>query len=216
MGNEAKSILIWGGGGHGHVVIDLLHECENWNPVGIIDSEHPVGTSIMGIPVLGNEEELPALYQQGLTHLVVAVGQSDARAQMVEKARALGFDMPSLIHPSCIVSPSAQMADACVLCAGSIIGARTVLGTGVILNTRSVVDHDNQIGDFSHVAPGGILCGTVTVGSHTWIGAGSIIRDHLSIGREVMIGAGSLVLKDIPDGQTAYGSPAVCKEKETP
>jgi len=214
MNAAPKSILIWGGGGHGHVVIDLLRVIGGWEIVGLIDNVHPVGSSIMDIPVLGDEESLPAMRRQGVEHIVIAIGQSSARTRMLERVRALGFQTPTLIHPSCILSPSSHIGSACVLCAGSIVGAQTTLGDGVILNTRAAVDHDNRIGDFSHVAPGAILCGFVTVGSEAWIGAGAVVRDHITIGSQVMVGAGSLVLKDVPDGQTVYGNPAIGKGKE--
>ena len=213
MRTTPKSIVVWGGGGHGHVVIDILRTLGGWTIAGIVDSVNPIGSQIMDVPVLGDAEVLPALRQQGVDNLVVAIGNCSARAQMLRQAGSLGFHTPSIAHPSCILYPSALIGPACVICALSIVGAQTKVGTGVILNTRSVVDHDNHIGDCSHIAPGAVLCGFVTVGIETWIGAGSVVRDHLSIGNQVMVGAGSVVLKNVPDGQTVYGNPA--KEKGT-
>ncbi len=203
-----KPILVWGGGGHGHVVIDLLRTLGGWSIAGIVDSVNPPGSRIMDVPVLGDADCLPDLREQGIANIVVAIGDCAARAGMLEQARALGFETPTLIHPSCILYPSAEIGPACVLCALSIVGAQTRIGAGVILNTRCVVDHDNRIGDCAHVAPGAVLCGFVTVGRESWIGAGSVVRDHLAIGSRVMVGAGSVVLKDVPDGQTVFGNPA--------
>lgn len=203
-----KSIVVWGGGGHGHVVIDILRTCGGWNVVGIIDNLNPTGTVIMGVPVLGDEPELPALRKQGVENVVVAIGNCSARARMLAAARALDFQTPAIVHPSSIVYPSAVIGPACVLCALSIVGAQTRIGAGVILNTRCVVDHDNQIGDCTHVAPGAVVCGFVTIGHEAWIGAGAVVRDHLSIGHHVMVGAGAVVLKNVADGQMVYGNPA--------
>ncbi len=214
MNDAPESLVVWGGGGHGHVVIDLLRSIGGWTLVGVIDNLHPKGTLIMGLPVLGDADELPALRSRGVSHLVVAVGDCPARSRMLEQALAFGFEVPSLVHPSCILYPSAVVGKACVLCAGSIVGAQAVIGAGVILNTRASVDHDTRIGDGSHVAPGAVICGFVTVGRESWIGAGAVVRDHLSIGSRVMVGAGAIVLKDIPDGQTVFGNPAVCQGKE--
>lgn len=211
MNTTPKSIVVWGGGGHGHVVIDLLRAIGGWDIVGIVDNLHPKETRIMGVPVLGDAEILPALRKQGVEHIVVAIGDCAARARMAAEACALGFLTPAILHPSSIVAPSAKVGPACVLCAGSIVGAQTEIGTGVILNTRSSVDHDNRIGDFAHVAPGAVLCGSATVGRETWIGAGAVVRDHLTIGARAMVGAGAVVLKDVADGTTVVGNPA--KEK---
>lgn len=209
-----KSIVVWGCGGHGHVVIDLLRAIGGWTIVGILDNLNPPGTLIMDVPVLGDADQLPRLREQGVEYVAVAIGDSAARAKMLAQAKSLGFRMPTLIHPSCIVSPSAILGPACVLCAGAIVGPQTVLGEGVLLNTRASVDHDDRIGDFSHVAPGATVCGFVTIGRATWIGAGAVVRDHLAIGDRVMVGAGALVLKNVPDGLTVYGSPAVHQPKE--
>ena len=203
-----KRIVIWGGGGHGHVVADLLQSIGGWKLEGYLDNLHPPGASIMGFPVLGDADRLDDLIRQGVDHLVVAIGACDARARMLEQARAAGFQTPTLIHPSCVISPSASIGDACVLCAGAIVGAQSRIGEGGIVNTRASVDHDVQLGPFVHVAPGAVLCGFIHVGRETWVGAGAVVRDHLTIGARVMIGAGAVVVKDIPDGQTVMGNPA--------
>lgn len=204
----AKSIVVWGGGGHGHAVIDVLRAIGGWTIAGIIDNLNPKGSIIMGLPVLGDERALPALRKQGVANVVVAIGDCSARARMLAEVCGLGFQTPAIVHPACIVAPSAQIAPACVLCAGSVVGAQTQIAAGVILNTRASVDHDNQIGACAHVAPGAVVCGFVTVGRETWIGAGAVVRDHLSIGHHVMVGAGAVVLKNVADGQMVYGNPA--------
>jgi len=43
------------------------------------------------------------------------------------------------------------------------------------------------------------------------IGSGSTILCGIKIGKGSIIGAGSLVSKNIPDGKTAYGNPALVK-----
>ncbi|MGD9612209.1 MAG: acetyltransferase [Kiritimatiellia bacterium] len=209
-----KSIVVWGGGGHGHVVVDLLRVLGGWTIAGLLDNLNPKGALVMGVPVLGDADQLPLLRKQGVAHVAVAIGDPAARADMLARARALGFEMPTLVHPSCVVSPSAVLGPAGVLCAGAVVGPQTVLGDGVILNTRAGVDHDVRLGDFAHVAPGATVCGFVTIGRASWIGAGAVVRDHLAIGDRVMVGAGAVVLKDVAAGLTVYGCPAIPQPKE--
>ena len=211
-----KSIVVWGGGGHGHVVVDLLRVLGGWSIVGLLDNLNSPGTRILDVPVLGDADQLPLLRKQGVDHVAVAIGEPAARAEMLAHAQSLGFQMPTLVHPSCVVSPSAVLGPACVLCAGAVVGPQSVLGTGVILNTRAGVDHDVRLGDFAHVAPGATVCGFVTIGRASWIGAGAVVRDHLAIGDRVMVGAGAVVLKDVADGLTVYGCPAIPQPKERP
>ena len=85
--NADKSIVIWGGGGHGHVVVEILRSIGNWEIVGIIDSVQPAGTLVMDIPVLGNADMLSSLGQKGVKNLVVAVGNGPARSKMMKQAQ---------------------------------------------------------------------------------------------------------------------------------
>ena len=64
-----------------------------------------------------------------------------------------------------------------------------------------------MIGDFSHIAPGAVLCGNVKVGRKSFIGAGAVIRQGIIIGDNVMVGAGAVVIRDVPDNTTVVGNP---------
>jgi len=50
--------------------------------------------------------------------------------------------------------------------------------------------------------------GHVEIGDYTFIGAGTIICNSVKIGRNCIVGAGSIVTKDIPDNEIWCGSPA--------
>ena len=49
------------------------------------------------------------------------------------------------------------------------------------------------------------------LGNNVFLGCQSTILGNIKIGNHVTVGAGSLVLKSLPDGATAVGSPAVIK-----
>jgi acetyltransferase-like isoleucine patch superfamily enzyme len=78
----------------------------------------------------------------------------------------------------------------------------------VLLGSRSSLDHDGHMGDFSSLGPGATLGGTVSVGECTAIGLGANVIHRVVIGDHTVVGAGALVLGDVPDHVTAYGLPA--------
>ena len=53
------------------------------------------------------------------------------------------------------------------------------------------------------------LAGSSSIGDNVMIGGQAGISGHLKIGNYVQIGGGSGVVKDIPDGITVMGYPAV-------
>lgn len=171
------------------------------------DSPERTGTLFCGARVLGGFEMLPAL-RQDATQVVVAFGNCRGRIDVAQQVLSYGFSLPKLVHPSAVVSPDSCIGQGAILMPGTIVNAGTRVGSNIILNTAASVDHECSIGDGVHIGPGARLSGLVTVGSATWIGIGTTIRESVHIGSNVLVGAGSLVLKDIPDGVVAYGSPA--------
>lgn len=99
------------------------------------------------------------------------------------------------------------------------VGANTCIDRGVIEDTI-IGDHvriDNlvQIAHNVKLGKGCIIVSQVGISGSTEIGDGSILAGqagltgHLKIGKNVKIAAQSGVLRDIDDGQTVGGSPAV-------
>jgi UDP-3-O-[3-hydroxymyristoyl] glucosamine N-acyltransferase len=70
------------------------------------------------------------------------------------------------------------------------------------------VDHDNRIGDYTHISVGARLAGTVTVGQSVWVGIGSVVSNNLTICDGCYLGAGAVVVKDITVPGTYVGVPA--------
>jgi UDP-perosamine 4-acetyltransferase len=197
-----------GGGGHAKVVIDLALACHR--EVSGFTAPSGGAEALLGVPRLGDDFELERLRARGFDAAVVAVGNNETRLRLTLELEQLGFDLITLIHPRAWISPFAELGGGTVAMAGAMVNAGTRTGRSVILNTGSTVDHDCDLGDAVHVAPGTHLAGYVTVGERTLLGvASSIGRGRpLSIGRDVVVGTGSTVVTDLLNGTTTYGNPA--------
>jgi len=53
-----KNIVLFGGGLHANVCIDIFLKEGKYNIVGIIDSKAEVGSEMFGYPVLGRQENI--------------------------------------------------------------------------------------------------------------------------------------------------------------
>jgi sugar O-acyltransferase (sialic acid O-acetyltransferase NeuD family) len=138
------------------------------------------------------------------------------RCQLAELLVAHGVSLPPLIHPHASVAPSAILADGCQVLAGAVVSAEARLARQVIINTRASVDHECELGEGVHLAPGATLCGCIAVGAHTLIGPGAVVNPRVTIGRNVIVGAGAVVTRNLPDNVSAWGNPArIIKENKT-
>jgi maltose O-acetyltransferase len=48
----------------------------------------------------------------------------------------------------------------------------------------------------------------IVIGDNVWLGGGVIVCPGVTIGADTVVGAGSVVVRDLPPGVVAVGSPA--------
>ncbi len=202
--------VVWGAGGHALQVTDAIREEGRFSIIGYLDDVNPgrQGTMFCGAPVLGGAERLLDLRVQGISHLIVAVGDCLARLRLADRAREAGWSLLTAVHPTAVVGPDVTIGAGTVVTEGAIISPAAVIGENVIVNTSASVGHESHIGDGVHLGPGVHLGGRVAIAHGTWVGIGAVITNQVRIGAKSIIGAGSVVLRDIPDGVVAYGVPA--------
>jgi sugar O-acyltransferase (sialic acid O-acetyltransferase NeuD family) len=201
--------LVWGSGGHGKVVADLLRVLGH--PVaGFANAEaggggceiEPGGPRV----VITEAELLSDGLPEGVDALALAIGNNSTRLARLDAVRRL--NVPALVHPAAVASSTALIGDGTVVLANAVLNASARVGRGVIVNTSSVVEHDCFLGDGAHLSPGAVLAGGVRVGPLSWIGAGAVVLPGVHIGAGAIVGAGAVVTRNVPDGWTVVGNPA--------
>ena len=209
--------VVLGGGGHARVVIESLNASGSARAVGVLDADRSRwGQELCGVPVLGGDERLPELAQQGITHFVMGlggVGDNQPRRTLFTLAVQSGLIPLTIRHPSAVCSSSAAIGAGSVLCPRAVVNAAAVVGVNVIVNTGAIVEHDCVVGDHVHVATGARLCGGVRVGEGAHIGAGSTVRQGLTIGERAIVGAGAVVIRDVEPWTVVAGVPARVLER---
>jgi sugar O-acyltransferase (sialic acid O-acetyltransferase NeuD family) len=208
-----KGILLVGGGGHCKSVLDSLLELNEYAGIGIVDQKEHAGRSVLGVPVIGCDDDLERLFHQGYSHAFVTIGNLPIRMSLYDKLMEIGFQIPAIVDASAAVSGHAVIEEGVFVGKRSVVNAGCVVGKGAIINTGAIVEHDCRIGAFAHIAPGAVLSGEVVVGDHTHIGANAAVRQQVRIGSDSMIGMGSVVVQNIGSGVTAYGNP--CREAKS-
>jgi len=67
-------VLLIGGGGHCASVIDVIEATEKFEIKGIVEAENAQNTSLLGYPVVGNDEDLDVLLSE-TPHCVLILSQ---------------------------------------------------------------------------------------------------------------------------------------------
>jgi acetyltransferase EpsM len=208
--SRRPKLVIWGASGHARVVADIVRLRAEFEIAGFIDDVDPqaAGREFFGCRVLGGREQLSALREAGVSHLVFGFGDGAARLRLAPVVRELGFTLATAVHPSAVVATDVVVGPGTVIVAGAVVGPGSMLGENVIVNTLAGLSHDGLVGNGVHICPGACLGGWAEVGEGSWIGIGATLRDRVKVGRNTVIGAGAVVLRDIPDEVVAYGVPA--------
>ena len=179
------SIIIYGGGGHGKALIDLISMLGIYPIAGIVDDGSAGRFHHHGSTSLGGSNILEKLIKHGVhqaANAVGGIGNITSRITVFERLINGGFSCPTLVHPTAFVEPSATLAEGVQVMPHAYVGSEAQVGFGAIINTGAIVSHDCILGDYANLSPGAILAGEVTVGSATLVGMGVTVNLRVKIG----------------------------------
>lgn len=139
------NLLILGAGSHGQEVRELAESLRVFRKIAFLDDENPEA-----IGPCGRLERYVGEYPVA----IAAVGDQALRMRWMGDLAREGYVLPVLIHPSAVVSPSAEVGYGTVICARAVIGPGAKIGRGCIISGGAAVDRDAEIPEGTH-----ILCG---------------------------------------------------------
>jgi sugar O-acyltransferase (sialic acid O-acetyltransferase NeuD family) len=203
--NSSAGLVIYGAGGHARVIIDLIREGRrDLNIVGIVDDSPERPDQVMGVPVLGDVNQLANLRDRGVEMAALGIGavtHNALRAELFERLRYQQFRLPNLIHPRAVVEPSVRMGQGNQIFGGAVVSSNVELADNTIINSNAVISHDCRIGAHAHITPGALLAGGVVVGERSVIGMAATIFLGVDIGVDVVVSNGQDVVGDVGDGE---------------
>jgi sugar O-acyltransferase (sialic acid O-acetyltransferase NeuD family) len=211
------SIAIYGGGGSGREVLQLIRDINarrpTWDCLGfIIDPEFVAAPSVHGLPVLGGAEWLA---RNADVRAVIAIGAPADRRRIANRVSGRGATtFATLVHPDARVGDHVVLGPGTIVCAGALLTTDITVGTHVHVNIGASISHDAVLEDYATLGPGARLAGHVTVREGAELGLGAVVIPRCEVGAWAIVGAGSVVTAPVPGNATVVGSPArVIKER---
>jgi sugar O-acyltransferase (sialic acid O-acetyltransferase NeuD family) len=203
-----KPIVVVGAGRQGRNIVEVLEDGKAGPVAGFLDDTKPAGETVLGHPVLNG---FAAMRDAGFVRAhswIVAVGDNLIRKNLCRGLADAGAIFVCAIHQAVHLSRTAVLGRGVYVGPFSSVGANSTIGDWAVLQANVRVGVDIRVGEASFLAPGVIITGGGSVGAGSVLGAGAVLSNDVSVGDDCVVGANSLVLRDLPNGTTAYGTPA--------
>ena len=200
---SSRDIILVGG------FLEVIELCESCGKsiVGVIDSNPE--EQLSGYDYLGTDDDALRIHEKySDVPVIISPDSPLIRMRLVEHYANIGFRFATLVHPTAIISRSADISRGSIIKAGSHISSSVRVGEFVVVNACANIMHDCNVGDYSTIAPNAVLLGRVNTGKGAYIGANATILPGKSVGAMAMVGAGAVVTRDVASDATVVGVPA--------
>ncbi len=204
-----EPVIIYGAGGLGDLVQDILQQGSQYRPVAFLDSDPARrGQTHASLPIRGGLEHADALRAEGVRNVIVAVGDNFTRVSLAETLAARGFALASAVHPLASISPSAKLGQHVVIGARATVCVHANICDHAILSAGVIAEHDNVIGKGAFLHAAVRLAGGVTIEEFAMLEIGATVIPGRRVGRAARVRAGAVVIRDVAAGAQELGATA--------
>ncbi len=206
-----KKIYALGVGHNTPVFIDLALDC-GYEIVGLYHyNGDRTGEVDHGYKILGSFDDLFSRKSLQGQNFLLTMGDSKIRTELSKKIIDRGGFVPTLIHPTSIISRFAKISDVGVyISAFSFVQADSSVGDNTVVLSHVNISHTTHIGKGCFLAGGSIIGAYTNMEDDVFIGQGalSISGKVATIGHGAYVGARSLLTKNVPPNTVVAGIPA--------
>ena len=213
---KAQPIVLIGGNGHASVVNDVLLQPDK----EIIAVVSPVSITernvFSGIEHINCDKEIARFPPQD-AKLVNGIGfmpKSATRQRINHYFLALGHQFNTVVVPTAAFSSYAKLELGSQNSTEAVVQTGARIGARCIINSRALVEHDCEIGEYNHIAPSATICTQVRTQNNDFVGAEAVVTPNITIGANAIIGAASCVRNSIEAGVMALTSATIFSQIE--
>ncbi len=133
-------------------------------------------------------------------------------------ADGFGYEFENGRHRKVRQLGTVQIDDDVEIGAGSMVDrgriGRTRIGAGTKIDNLVQIGHNAVIGKHCILVSGVAIAGSVVVGDYVVMAAGAGIAGHVNVGSKSTLGGRAGVTKDVPEGTSVLGFPALPAREE--
>lgn len=142
------NLLIIGAGQFGVVAKEVALAMACFDKIDFVDDASDLA--------VGKVADLPKL-AESYTHAFIAIGNPEIRELLAQKVLIAGLQPTTLIHPRAYVSPSAVLAEGCIVEPMAVVNAAAQVGKFSFICAGAIVNHNAQVGEFCHIDCGSLV-----------------------------------------------------------
>jgi sugar O-acyltransferase (sialic acid O-acetyltransferase NeuD family) len=210
MAADRRPVLLVGSSTQALIVLDILEKIGTYDVVGVTTEDREV-QEFCGIPVLGGNDDLPRLYDEGLRTAAVGVGgwtDNRQRIRIYRRLKEIGFELVSAVHPSTIVGRQVEVGEAVTVYSAVSLEPQSSLGCNTIVGANCSIGHETRVGDHVLISGGVDLGGRVTIGDGAVLSLCCTVVSGVNVGAGALVAAGAVVVKDVEAHTAVAGVPA--------
>lgn len=199
-------VAVYGAGHLGRQVCHHVtaHHAERVQVAGFIDDTRPAGETVIdGQRTLGSLAEAARSNEMGpqSIELVFAIGYADMamRRAALERARAAGYRLHSVIHPRAVIEPGAEVGEGCVVLANAVIDQQVRVGAACFIDIGVRLTAGTTVGSNNYLSSGTSTGSRVVIGDDCFFGMDCTVTTDVRMGSRLFVNAKTLVPRDVGD-----------------
>lgn len=168
LGQTADNLLILGAGSFGQVIREIAEAMDYFGEIVFLDDDPELGSG-----PLADYKKLRSKFR----YAYAAFGKNDLRSKWMNHLKAAGYVLPTLIHPTAVISPSAILGQGVSVLPKACIHTNASIGAGSIIGLGVLIDHDVLMGNYSLIQTGSVVAAHCTLPGFISTKPGAVIKE---------------------------------------